>query len=484
MLDTRTTHSTYWNGSQFSYNLFMFITIFPLTGILGVDHLLLRSPITAALKVLSSTFLLFLGALPPIILLLLFPLTLFWYFYDIAQACGEFELIKKYGIGVPYFGPLGIGAGMFTDNKDVNESPKDVQRPWLFIAYALTTFFSMAFPLNKFVIGDYEAGFFYLFLAIIIIGIPIVMAQGIYDIYNLLFDTKTVYETGFARIPGVSSLFKDYYTFTTLGPVKKCSDNCDPTPVNQAVVTATAPLQTAIAGAKVAAVGATLATKAATIGTKSLELAQPLINNVTVAAENAIKHAPEYIAAAKDVAEKGAAVIAKGATGVATGATVAAGRDLGLDINPNLGLQQAVNQVSEILPEKTGESLYGVGSQVANVATGQQRALLSAASAASGIGNTIGAVSHELQDPKTIHALLSGAPTTKITPPNKLIQAGGALTLASMTPSVPVLLFTVSLLAFSGYVFYVYKNTFKKPEKTDDPPREPRAVREPFKSGK
>ena len=180
------------------------------------------------------------------------------------------------------------------------------------------------------------------------------------------------------------------------------------------------------------------------------------------------------------MAEKGAAVIAKGATGVATGATVAAGRDLGIEINPKLGLQQAVNQVTEVLPEKTGEGLYDVGSKVVNLATGQQRAVLSAASAASGIGNTISVVSNELQNPNTIRSLITGVPT----PPNKLTQRGGALTLASMTPSIPVLLLSVGLLAFSGYVFYVYKNTFKKPEKSDDPPREPRAVRESFKSGK
>ena len=164
MLDATTTHPTYWNGSQLSYNTLMFLTIFPLTGMLGVDHLLLRSPMTAALKILSSSVVLFLTFLPPIILTFLLPLSLFWYFYDIAHVCGESELIKKYGIGVPYFGPLGIGAGMFTDDKSVKESPKDVQRPWLFIAYALTTFLFFTFPFNKFVVGDYEAGLFYLFL--------------------------------------------------------------------------------------------------------------------------------------------------------------------------------------------------------------------------------------------------------------------------------------------------------------------------------
>ena len=60
-------------------------------------------------------------------------------------------------------------------------------------------------------------------------------------------------------------------------------------------------------------------------------------------------------------------------------------------------------------------------------------------------------------------------------------QVGGALMDASL--STTALLFSVSILAFSGYVFYVFRNTFGKPEQSDDPPREPRAVRSASKSG-
>jgi hypothetical protein len=72
-------------------------------------------------------------------------------------------------------------------------------------------------------------------------------------------------------------------------------------------------------------------------------------------------------------------------------------------------------------------------------------------------------------------ALATGAATA--------VQAGGALTLLSDTPSVStsVLLFSVALIAFSGYVFYTMRNTYKKPEKSDDPPREPATVRGPSK---
>jgi hypothetical protein len=445
MLDTTTTHGKYWNGSQFSYNLFMFLTIFPFTGMLGVDHLLLRSPITALLKMLSSCIPFFLMFLPPIILVFILPLSLFWYFYDVAQVCGESELIKKYGTGLPYFGPLGIGAGIFTDDKTIKESPKDVQRPWLFIAYALTTLFSIAFPFNKFIVGDYEAGFFYLFLAIIIIGLPIVMAQGIYDIFNLLFDTKTIYEVGFARIPGVSYMFKDYYTFTRLGPVQHCSDNCDPTRLAEATGPAMAPVMAYVGAAKAAAATAGAATAAAS-------LASDLIPKAANTAATAARLVEPLLNKAGQMAKDTA--VAAGETAVAAG-----------------------KAIKETLPpspyDTTHETVGDILGRKATIA------------ATSGIGATTGAytTAEAAARAATAAARVSEARSenvlTKLRPP----QRGGALTLGSMLPSIPVLLFSVGLLAFSGYVFYIYKNTFKKPEKSDDPPRESSAVREPFKSG-
>ena len=99
-IDVGVTQGKYWDGAQIPYWLYLLFVIFPLTGLLGLDHLLLRSPQTFLLKVITMV-----------------PLFGFWYFYDIAQAVGERDLVEKYGIGVPYYGPIGLGAGMFI-NKD------------------------------------------------------------------------------------------------------------------------------------------------------------------------------------------------------------------------------------------------------------------------------------------------------------------------------------------------------------------------------
>jgi hypothetical protein len=402
----------------------MFITIFPLTGMLGIDHLLLRSPLTAGLKILSSFISFFLTFIPARLLPFFIPLSFFWYFYDIAQACGESELIKKYGIAIPYYGPTGIGAGIFTGDPSIKESPKHIQRPWLFITYALTTFLFVGFPFNKFVIGDYEAGWFYTILCLLGIGFILSVPQGIYDIYNLTFDTKTVFETGFARIPGVAYFFKDYYTYTALGPNKQCSDNCDLSRVSESVSMYTAPLQAGVAAASLATTGAKLASTAA--------------NNLSQVVEAA---KPQIIAAAKTAAET-AQVVAEKATETA----LAAGQ----------GIKEALPDSNyPNTHERLGEF---AGSKVTQATT-------------SGIGAVVG--TYKAAD-ATAAAAIAAARATEA---GYKKQIGGALTLASMTPSIPVLLFSVGLLAFSGYVFYVFRNTYSNPEKSDDPPREPRAIR-------
>jgi hypothetical protein len=90
-------------------------------------------------------------------------------------------------------------------------------------------------------------------------------------------------------------------------------------------------------------------------------------------------------------------------------------------------------------------------------------------------------VASEMADPnKLIEAAKKSTPQVPELP-TQAAQAGGALALASLIdmPSVStsVLLFTITLVAFSGYVFYTMRNTYKKPEKSDDPPREPATVR-------
>ena len=371
MLDAPITQGSYWGGSQLSYTTYMILAILPFTGLFGIDHLALRSPLTAFLKMLS-----------------IIPLFGFWYFYDIAQVCGEDELVKKYGIGVPFYGPVGIGKGIFTGSPNVNQSSKEMPRPWLFMAYAITTMLFICFPLNKFVIGDYEAGIVYVILFICIIGIPLVIAQGLYDVFNLLFNTRSIFEEGIARIPGIATLFKNKFNYTLMGPKPGCDQNgtppggCDPSLANVLVKE-----------------GIKTSVEVATTGVRA-ELS-----------------------------------VAKGAT-----ATAKAAAEIAEEISQNPKQAAAALGLLPQLPP---------GSPSTAVPT-------------TAVTNPLAAAS------------FLGAP--------KLKQGGGALQLldlAAITPSIPILLFSVGLLAFSGYVFYIYKNTYRKPEKSDDPPREPRAVRVP-----
>lgn len=201
-LDVEITQGSYWKGAQIPYWLYMAFVICPITGILGLDHLLLRSPGTAFLKLLT-----------------MIPLFGFWYFYDIAQL-GESNLIKQYGIGVPYYGPIGIGAGMFID-KDTPLSPPSVARPWKFIGYFLTTLLFVIFPINKVILGDYSAAItqICMYFMILIPILPLVaICWGFYDLYKILFDTRGVFEKGVVRIPPASWILGIYFDKSALGP--------------------------------------------------------------------------------------------------------------------------------------------------------------------------------------------------------------------------------------------------------------------------
>lgn len=199
-LDIHLTQGSYWKGAQIPYWLYKLLVILPFTGLLGIDHLLLRSPITAILKFLS-----------------IIPLFGFWYFYDMAQL-GEEDLIKKHGIGVPFYGPIGIGAGIFQVPGEPM-SPDTIPRPWLYVGYVLTTMLFIAFPVNKLVLGDYWGAitqFLMYFGPFVLIGI----GWGFYDMYRVLFDATGLLEKGPARVPPASWFLIDpYYNKSVLGPL-------------------------------------------------------------------------------------------------------------------------------------------------------------------------------------------------------------------------------------------------------------------------
>lgn len=203
-LDVEITQSSYWKGGQVPYWLYMVFVIVPFTGLFGVDHMLLRSPLTAILKFLS-----------------IIPLFGFWYFYDMAQL-GERELIEKNGIGIPFYGPMGIGAGIFTGTGQPI-SPPDIARPWTFIGYVITSLLFIALPVNKLIIGDYWGALIQFCMYIIsplTLGLLLLPAigWGLYDIYRILFNTKELFEKGAARIFPASFAIGEYFNRGAMGP--------------------------------------------------------------------------------------------------------------------------------------------------------------------------------------------------------------------------------------------------------------------------
>lgn len=193
------TQGVYWKGGQIPYWLYMVFVILPFTGLFGVDHLLLRSPITAILKFLS-----------------IIPLFGFWYFYDMAQL-GERELIEKNGIGVPFYGPIGLGAGIFTAQGQPISSP-DIARPWRFVAYTMATLLFVTFPINKFVLGDYWGALAQCVMYFLFPLTFLAIIWGFYDAFRIVFDTQGVFESGASRVFPASWLMDANFNRAALGP--------------------------------------------------------------------------------------------------------------------------------------------------------------------------------------------------------------------------------------------------------------------------
>lgn len=433
MLDIKVTQGSYWKGAQIPYFVYILLTIFG--GLLGLDHLALRSPLTAVLKILSIV-----------------PLLGFWYFYDIAQALGERDYVEKFGIGVPFYGPTGIGAGIFTGTKEYTPSPKEIPGPWRYLFYVLTTCIFVVFPINKFVLGDYISGILHILMYILFPLTFIAIAWSFYDVFHVLFKTRDTFEHGVPRMIPASMLVGQYFRRDALGPYPPPP----PPPPTWFQRLFTAWMEVPISAGKTVSKTIDVG-RDATVGVvdTGIKTSQSVVKGVGSAVEgvgSATKAVTTGVASAvvgevKDVAKEAGDVAstaiqtAKTATDAVAG-TVAEGA-------------KAAEGTAALL-----QKIPAIGEKVAS----------------------------EMADPnKLIEAAKKSTPQVPEVPAATAAaaQAGGALALASIMegPSVStsVLLFSVALVAFSGYVFYTMRNTYKKPEKSDDPPREPATVRGPSK---
>ena len=209
IMDIGITQVEYWKTAHLSRGMYLVLVV--LGGLLGLDHLYLRSPVTAFFKVLSIPLLL--G---------------FWYFYDIAQAFGEKEHIEKYGLGIPFYGPIGLGAGMFADAKASDEAAKaSSDLSWKatkFMLYIILTSL-IGLPLNKLIIGDYSAFFVQIlmfFPGVFLLGIPPLIAifWGLSDLIGANLYTRSIFESGTTRFLSGLGFLDACFPAADLGPGK------------------------------------------------------------------------------------------------------------------------------------------------------------------------------------------------------------------------------------------------------------------------
>lgn len=408
MLDIKITQGEYWGGAQINYWLYVFLAVFPLTGLLGFDHMALRSPMTAVMKFLS-----------------IIPLLGFWYFYDIAQLLGERSLVEKNGLAVPFYGPIGIGAGMFSGSEGIKNAPKDAPSPWLYLAYALTTCIFIAFPINKLVIGDYMGGIAQLimYMCIFTIVTPfLAIAWGFYDIYKVLFKTRDIIEQGPERFIPATWFMDDKFNRRVLGPLPTIPSKPADTWFKRLIA---AWIEAPISAAKVVTSTEDSISKV----TKSSGDSVAKLAGATGVATGIIETGAREVV---ETATAAAVQPVKNATKVASNTIVAAGE-----------VSKAVTGTAE----QGAKALEGIAGLLAKIPE---------------IGEK---VASNLGDPQKLVEAAKATPHT-----------GGAFINEGPAISSAVLLFSVGLMAFSGFVFYFMKKTYSKPEKSDDPPRDTGAV--------
>jgi hypothetical protein len=408
------------------------LTIF--LGLFGLDHLVLRSPLTAILKFLSIV-----------------PLLGFWYFYDIAQALGEREYVEKFGIGVPFYGPTGIGAGMFSGTKGIPEAPKSIPGPWRYFAYVLSTLVFLIIPVNKFVLGDYMSGILHILFYILFPLTFVAIAWSFYDIFHVIFKTRGLFENGVPHMVPASMLVGQYFRRDAIGPYPPPP----PPPPSWFQRLFTAWMEVPISAGKTISKTIDVG-RDATVGA---------VDTGIVASQSVVKGVGSAVEGVGKATETVTTGVANAVVGEVKDVTKEAG-----DV-----ASQAI-QTAKV----ASDAVAGTVAEGAKAAEGTTSLLQKIPA----IGEK---VASEMADPdKLIEAAKKSTPEVPQVPQVPgVAQAGGALALASIMegPSVStsVLLFSVALVAFSGYVFYTMRNTYKKPEKSDDPPRDPGTVRGPSK---
>lgn len=186
------THGKFWGGTVLPYWVFLFFTAFPITGLLGIDHLVFRSPSTAMSKFFTNIFTLGL-----------------WYFYDMIQAFSDRQYVNDYGFSRPFSGPAGLALDYFrgiqSGGAPAPESKSGFIGILLFIAYSMSLF--IPFGISSFIAGDTNGGiakFLMSFGPWGLIWIPFLSVVAFYETYLFYMKTQDLFEKGVVRVPPIT----------------------------------------------------------------------------------------------------------------------------------------------------------------------------------------------------------------------------------------------------------------------------------------
>jgi TM2 domain-containing membrane protein YozV len=135
-------------------------------GFLGLDHIYLRSPVTAVFKFIVNVF--------------CFGL---WWLYDALQAVFHSDTVRLYGLGIPGWGPFGIGSGV------LSRATPD-KKHYRFLIYTASLFVGGMFGLDSFILGDRQTGIIRLLCLISLIFSPIAFAWWAYGIFQYFTNTE------------------------------------------------------------------------------------------------------------------------------------------------------------------------------------------------------------------------------------------------------------------------------------------------------
>jgi hypothetical protein len=149
-----------------SYDVFLGLSV--IGGLLALDHLYLRSPMTFIAKIIVNV--LTLGT---------------WWLYDASQAVFNKDTVKVFGLGVPGMGPKGIAAGVL--GSDVPD-----KKHMSFFIYGLGLLIGGIFGLDSFIVGDKMSGFIRLVCLITGILAPVAIFWWLFNTAKFLFKTKDV----------------------------------------------------------------------------------------------------------------------------------------------------------------------------------------------------------------------------------------------------------------------------------------------------